>query len=169
MAGSVEIVEKQDEFTLEINAQASMLMIPKVIGKAYEDLKKFMKQKGIPCEAPPFVKYVNFSWDESTGGNKFLGFFKMFTKKWDMQIGFPVKNDTPGEGSIKSGKILYGKYIQTLHKGSYQKVGSTYKILMAYMKENNLKVRNECMETYLNDPKITKKEDLQTLVVIPLS
>lgn len=168
MVSGVEVVERQDEYTLEINGKASMMMMSKVIGKGYEDIYNYMKKNEIPCEAPPYIKYVNFSWDDVEGGNKFLGFLKMFTKKWDMEMGFPVKKEYAGEGIIKSGKIAGGKYLQTMHKGPYQKVGSAYKLLMAYMKENKLKAKEECMEIYLNDPKMTKKEDLETIVLIPL-
>ena len=44
----------------------------------------------------------------------------------------------------------------------------TYKKMIKWVDENDLKVKNESIEIYLNDPGDTKKEDLETEVLIPL-
>ena len=168
MSQKIEIVDRDLQHTLEIRSQAAMMKMPAVIGAAFGKINNHMKEKQIACDFPPYVKYVNFSWDDAGGANKFFGFFRMLTYKWDMLIGFPVTNEQIGAGEIKSGKIEKGKYLQTLHKGPYRKVGETYKVLIAYMKENKLKAKNECLEIYLNDPDTTKQDDLETLVLIPL-
>jgi len=93
----------------------------------------------------------------------------MFTKKWNMLIGFPVKEKTEGEGNIKSGSIEKGRFVKAIHRGPYQKVGETYKLMTDYIKKENFKIKNESIEYYLNDPKTTKKEDLETIVLIPIA
>ena len=40
--------------------------------------------------------------------------------------------------------------------------------MIEYSNENNLKVKNESIEFYLNDPKTTQNSNLETELLIPL-
>ncbi len=169
MSNQIEVIEKETEHTLEINANVPMMKMPVVIGSSYKAIAEYLGKKGLECSGVPYVRYVDLNWSELNNENKFLLFIKMFTKKWNMLIGFPLKEKTEGEGNIKSGTIEKGKFVKMLHRGPYQKVGSTYKAMGEFIKKENFKIKNESIEYYLNDPKTTKKEDLETIVMIPLA
>ncbi|MFH0736843.1 MAG: GyrI-like domain-containing protein [bacterium] len=168
MKDDVEIIEKEKEFTLEIAAKTTMPKLPGTIKNSYIKITDYMPKVNVKPTEPPFVRYTNLNWEELNKQNKFIGFLKIFTQKWDMLVGFPVKNNLPGEGEIVAGYIPAGRYVKAFHKGPYHKVGDTYKKMIAFIEKENLKYGDECIEYYLNDPKSTKKEDLETIVMIPI-
>ena len=74
------------------------------------------------------------------------------------------------EEGITETSINDGKYATFLHKGSYETLCDTYnEIFAVWMVENQINLRNTPpFEEYLNDPKTTKPEDLETLIYIPI-
>ncbi|MGD8780636.1 MAG: GyrI-like domain-containing protein [Ignavibacteria bacterium] len=158
MGKEIEIIEKEFQNTLEINIEVPMWKMPSVIGNSYKTIVNYLKSKNLEPSEAPYVRYLNIDWDILYKESKLTGFFKMFTRKWSMLIGFPVKEKLEG-----------GKYVKAMHKGPYQKCGETYKKMISFMKQENLQFKNESIEYYLNDPKTVKKEDLETLVLIHVS
>jgi effector-binding domain-containing protein len=169
MSKNVEVIEREMEYTLEIKAEAAMWKMPMLIGKSYKSIAEYMAKKNVECSSAPFVRYMNVNWEEVNKMSKFMMFLNMFTYKWNMLIGFPVKEKVNGEGIITAGILQKGKYIKAIHKGAYQKVGDTYAVMTDYINANNIKIRNESIELYTNDPQTTKKEDLETVVLIPFT
>ena len=74
------------------------------------------------------------------------------------------------EEGITETSINDGKYATFLHKGSYETLCDTYnEIFAVWMVENQINLRDTPpFEEYLNDPKTTKPEDLETLIYIPI-
>jgi len=165
----VDVIEREMEYTLETKTESVTFMMPMVFGKAYKTIGEYMENKKIECVSAPFVRYINVNWEEVNKMSKFMMFLKMFTYKWNMLIGFPLNEKAEGEGEITSGVIPKGKYLKAMHKGPYKKVGETYALLTEYIIENNIKIKNESMEIYTNDPRTTNKEDLETIVLIPFA
>ncbi len=168
MLNDVVIIKKEKEFTLEIGANCTMPKLPGTIKNSYIKIMDYMAKLNVKPTETPFVRYVNLNWGELNKQNKFVAFLKIFTQKWEMLIGFPVKNSVPGEGEIVAGFIPAGRYVKAVHKGAYHKVGDTYKKMVSFIEKENLQYGNESIEYYLNDPKVTKKEDLETIVLIPI-
>ena len=86
-----------------------------------------------------------------------------------MDIGIPCPDSVPGEGRIKKTRLESGKYIRMIHKGSYKKAGETYKKILNYAAEQNLKCESYSIEFYLNDPRETPTSQLETEVLVPIS
>ncbi len=165
----VDVIEREMEYTLEIKTEAAVFMMPMVFGKAFKSIGEHMDGKKIECKSAPFVRYLNVNWEEVNKMSKFMMFLKMFTYKWNMVIGFPVIEKADGEGNITPGVIPNGKYLKAIHIGPYKKVGDTYAFMTDYIIENGIKIKNESIEIYTNDPRTTKKEDLETIVLIPFA
>ncbi len=146
-----------------------MWKMPVIIGKAYKDIGKYLENKGAKPSGPPFVRYLNVSWNKINKENKISAFIKMFTRKWNMAFGFPVENKIEGEKNLLAGVLPCGKYVKSIHRGAYQKVGITYNKMLLFLTNEKLNYKNESMEIYLNDPETTKEENLETVVFIPLS
>ena len=72
---------------------------------------------------------------------------------------------------ISTTTINGGKYATFLHKGSYETLCDTYnEIFSVWMVENSITMRDTPpFEEYLNDPKTTAPEDLETLIFIPIN
>lgn len=168
MENQIEIIDKEQEFTIEKRVDATMLKMPVIIKNTYLEILDFLKNKNSEPSQAPFVRYLNVNWKEAMEESKLKAFIKIFFRKWQMLIGFPVKEKIDGKGDLRSGFIQAGKYIKTIHKGPYQKVGSTYKRIVSYAGTKNLKLKNESIEIYTNDPRTTRKEDLETVVLVPV-
>lgn len=168
MSNKIEIVEREEVPVLEIKAEAAIWKMPSVIGSCYKSIMDLLKSKQSDAAKEAYVHYLDINWDELNNENKIKMFFKMFAYKWNMKIGFTLREKVEGEKSISADVLKKGKYVKTLHKGPYQKVSDTYKEMLAFLKERNLNYKNESIEFYLNDPRTVKKEDLETIVLIPL-
>lgn len=164
----VEMIQMKERSTLEVNVKVSMLGMPKAIGRTYMRLAEYLETHGGSMEGEPYVRYLDLDWDALMNESKWLGFIRIFTRKWNMLIGFPLKEGIAGEGDIKAGRFAGGSYLTTLHTGPYQKLAEAYNRLYAYAKEKGLVLQDECVEQYLNDPGSVSKEELQTVVMVPL-
>jgi effector-binding domain-containing protein len=92
----------------------------------------------------------------------------MFLQNWYIEMGIPGKLKIGLPSDIESGEIPEGKYIRTIHPGSYMKVGKTYDRITAYAENAGLTLKDYSIERYLNDPKQISEEDLQTEVLVPI-
>ena len=74
------------------------------------------------------------------------------------------------EEGITETSINGGKYATFLHKGNYETLCDTYnEIFGIWMVENQITLGEiPPFEEYLNDPKTTKPEDLETLIYVPI-
>lgn len=65
-------------------------------------------------------------------------------------------------------KIESGKYARFLLTGPYAHIGSAFDQVFKALAEKNVELREEfCIENYLNDPKVTPEDQLQTELLIP--
>lgn len=167
-SAEIEIVEMAEIPTIEVNVKVTMPGIPRAIGSTYHRLAGYLEKKAEKMGGEPYVRYLDIDWDKMMHENRLLGFLKMFTRKWNMLVGFPMQHAVKGEGAIRPGAIPGGRYLVTLHTGPYQNMGETYNKLYAYAQANGLRLRGECIEKYLNGPDTVSKEELQTVVMIPL-
>lgn len=169
MTDQIITIDKPLEYTLEINVKAPMWKMPMVVGGSYKTIMAYMECLGIESSGAPYVRYLNLNWDALSRENKFITIIKMFTRKWNMLVGFPVAEKVDGNEIIQSGVLPGGSYLKTMHIGPYQNVGKTYKKIMDKVNNDNITIKNESLEIYLNDPRTTNKEELQTAVLVPLA
>lgn len=86
-------------------------------------------------------------------------------------IASPELNGLQSEGDVRVGVIEGGKFIVFLHKGPYTELGQVYQEVYGHLlQENGVEVLPKAMfEKYLNDPALTKPEDLLTELWIPIA
>lgn len=164
----IEIIEKPEVTTVEVKTEIKMLQMAKFMGSVYPRIIEYVKSEGKEVTEAPYARYYNVDWDEMTTQSKFKMFIEVFTRKWSFSAGFPIEGEFKGEEDILPAALPGGKFIQSLHKGPYQKVGDTYKAMVNYAKENQLKIKAESIEFYTNDPRKVKKEDIETICLIPI-
>lgn len=168
MQTKVEVVSRESMDTLEIRAEAPQWKMPGVVGKSYQQIGTYLQELKAESSYVPYIRYVEVDWKKAGNANMFIAIVRLFTHKWKMLIGFPVATKLPGKGDIVQGAIPKGQYIRALHHGSYVKVSKAYKEILAFAKEKNLRMKNESIEFYLNDPEITKQQDLETEILVPI-
>lgn len=161
---TIRIVEREEQKALIIRDCVGMLKLPKVMGPAYMKIADYLKTNGIEPQEAPFTSYRVDDWDAVVQISGFKMVLSIFTKKWDIEMGFPTKMELNGTDEIEVMTIPAGAFVETLHIGPYQKVGEAYKAIYHHAKENDLVLDNKSYEFYLNDPGNVAKEKLETRI-----
>ncbi len=169
MAEKIEIVDRPPQAALQVTASIGMLKMPRVMGQTYRRIMEYIEAGSIEPAGAPYCRYTGFDWDALSNEGRLAAFIRIFTRKWDLEMGIPVGDAVKTGDDLQQVMLTGGRHIQTMHRGPYQKVGKTYDRLQQWVREQNLKVRNEAIEIYLNDPRTTAKADLETLILIPLA
>ncbi len=170
----MEIIEKEIGHVFEIEEQVPVWKMPSVMGKDYEKIVKVIKNENNLEMGIPYARYIGLDWKSIMSKNLIAKFFEMFTKKWHFQVGIPVSGEINLSEKInlseeiKNSFINKSKYIKAIHCGAYHKVGKTYKEMYLWAIEKKLSLCTESIEFYLNDPGKVKKEELETMILIPI-
>jgi len=165
----IEIIKKEIGDVLEIEERTPMWKMPSAMGRDFTLILEHLNSRGVECREAPYTRYLNIDWDFEMKLSAFANFIRIFTKKWHFKVGMPVSSKIEGVNNMIDRRIQNKKYIKTTHYGPYQKVGETYKKMYTWSKTQNLSFENESLEFYLNDPRETSKESLETMVLIPLA
>jgi effector-binding domain-containing protein len=168
MTAGFKIIDKDVEYTLEIEKNIAMWKMPQEIGQGYKAIIDYLKEKGTEPAGIPYVHYLGIDWGSIGRKNKIKSILQIFTRKWRLRIGFPVRERIEGNDYIVAGSIPAGRYIQALHRGPYEGLETTYGELRDWAKQQNLRIANETIERYLSNPQTVKKEDLETIVLVPI-
>jgi effector-binding domain-containing protein len=151
MSYNCELLERPAQPVLSIRTRAALQNLPQVLGPAYGAIAQYLGQKGQQPAGAPFVAYYNTDM-----------------QNLDMEIGFPVTGQIPGEGEIQANEIPGGKLLTCLHVGPYDKVGAAYEAMQQWLEVNAREAIGVAYEFYLNDPMATAPEALQTQIIFPL-
>ena len=168
MAQKIEIIEKEIGHVIEIEENVSVFKLPSIMGKDLKLISEYLEEKSVKSKDAPYARYLDIDWDVQTQKGMLANLIDLFTKKWHFLNGFTIPTELEAKDNMKTDLIKLKKYVQTTHFGPYQKVGNTYKNMYVWAKEQNFELVGESIEFYLNDPRETKKELLETLVLIPI-
>ena len=166
MKTNFEIIEKEIGNVVEIEETVSMMKLPTVMGNDFKRIMEYIKSNNSECTGAPYARYLDIDWEKQTSKSMLANIFDAFTKKWHFMVGVPSSTQLAGEEELKPKYIETQNYAKAIHIGPYQKVGKTYKNLYAWIKAQNLSAVGESIEIYINNPRETKKEDLETIVLI---
>ena len=129
-------------------------VIPKLMGDLFGIVMNQENQQAqVKCIGPPITLYYDEECNEKEG---------------DMEVALPIT------GKIVVGpeyevKTLGGiKVVSLIHKGRYQDVGRSWKVLMEYMGKENLTPGGPLREIYLNDPNEVSEEEQLTEIQAPI-
>ncbi|XPV76400.1 MAG: GyrI-like domain-containing protein [Desulfovibrio sp.] len=165
----IEIIEKELGYVLEIEEKIKMFKMPSAMKANFKELYEYVTEKGCECENPPYARYVNINWEEEMTKSKLRVMFEIFTRNWHFMAGVPVPEDLKGQGRMKENVLPMRKYVTGIHKGPYHKVGHSYQKLGEWISKESISVGNESIEIYLNDPRVVSKENLETMLLIPVA
>ncbi len=168
MGPVIEIIDKEIGNVIEIEQRGPVWKMPVTLGKAYKRLFAYLSAQNTESADAPYVRYVNIDWKQAMRQSKLAGLFEVFTKQWHYYVGVPVSKSLAGEEDLRSSAIAKARYVRMTHRGAYKDVGRTYQQMCAWIQAQGLSAAEASIEFYLNDPKTTKKEDLETIVLIPV-
>ncbi|OGS36188.1 MAG: hypothetical protein A2293_01220 [Elusimicrobia bacterium RIFOXYB2_FULL_49_7] len=164
----IEIITREMVHTLEMRAETPAWSAATAIAGICTRISEYLQEQKEEPTGVPFVIFTEIDWKRAASDGKLASFIKMFTNKWKLIVGFPVKSQMQGSGEIVQGTIAKGRYIKALHCGPHQKSGDTYKAILAWAIENKLNMKNESVEFLLNDQRTAKPQDFRTEILVPL-
>ncbi len=135
MIYKIKLLEMPNQPALAIRTVTPVEILPQFFGPAYSCIMQHLTTLGEYPAGMPYGLYFN-----------------MDMSALDVEAGFPVAKELPGNEEIKCVTIPGGKYISTIHRGAYDAVAPAYDALTAYAKENQLEPTGLAYEYYLNDP-----------------
>lgn len=151
MSYQCELVVLEEQKALSVRTRISVQKLPDLIGTTYMEIIEYLQSIGESQTIIPFVGYFNMDMDDL-----------------DVEIGIPVTNDVPDNENMTMSKIPSGSYAQTIHTGPYSKTKEAYTAMMQWMEEHGQEGTGKSYEFYLNNPKTTPEEDLQTKILFQL-
>lgn len=149
MSYSCEVKEQPTQKTLSIRTRAAVQDLPRLLEAGYGAIVQYLNKLGEQPIGPPFAAYYNMDMDNL-----------------DVEFGFPVARQLPGQDEIKPGEIPGGKVATCLYTGPYDKIEPAYNALMKWMEDNGYQGAGVAYELYLNDPRETPPP--QTQIILPL-
>lgn len=162
------IIEKAIGPVIEIEERSSMWRMPATFGRDYHRIADYLHAQGAECVDMPYARYLDIDWEKELGKGKFAMLVGMLTKKWHYLAGMPTSKPLPGEGELQARVLETRRFARAVHRGPYQQSGKTYKALFDWLKAQGLEPENEAIECYVNDPREVSKEELETVLLIPV-
>lgn len=167
---AVEVVTRERVIGLEYSKDAKMFSIPSAMKSAYGVILEELKTQSFG-ESDKAVVYTRYR-DVDLGAMECMGFFAKLMGMFDtfkMDMGISIDEFDYTKSTFKTGEIKAGEYVQYLHVGPYSKMHQAYGKLSKYVVENNINVEHQTYDIYLNDPRVTSKEKLETIIMVKVA
>lgn len=150
----------------EVFDQTHFWKIAKVLAEGYAKVDQQIAAAGATAKGMPYARYLEIDWSTATNGG-FRQFLEFLFKKQKMAIGKFLENTggTEGFGS----QIPAGRFVSTIHRGPYHKVGDTYARIVAWAEEEGLQLGNYSIENYIDDPTEMEMAEVRTKVFVPVT
>lgn len=165
----MNIVTLNEKKALVKTASLGMFKLAKAMGEAYCNLKDYLEKNNIEFNQIPFTSYAVDDWEKTVNLKGFKMLINIFTKKWDIEMGYEVVGDVKEKDDMDVIALPAAEYIETMHIGPYQNVGETYKKIYEYAQKEGYTLGNKSYEYYLNDPREVTKDKLETRVLVPIN
>ena len=148
MHSKCELVERASQPVLSVRTRTPVEGLQTALGEGYTAIMTYLAGIGQQPSGAPFVAYYNMNMTDL-----------------DIEIGFPVAGDLPGQRDVCFGSIPAGRYAACLYTGPYSELAEPYTALNEWMEMKRLEPTGVVYEQYLNDPTVTPPEQLQTYIL----
>ena len=168
MANEFEIIEKTLGSVVEVEERIPVWRMPATFGRDFQRIAGYLESQGAVVIGMPYGRYVEMDWEKEINRGKLETFFTLFTRKWHFFVGMQASKLLTGKGELKSKELKSQRYARAVHRGPYKECGATYKALFEWVKGQGVKLQNQAIECYANDPNVVDQADLETEILIPL-
>jgi effector-binding domain-containing protein len=151
MISPCETVQQELQPTLFVRTRTPVHSLPETIDKGYAAV---MQRLGALNEQP--------------AGEPYVGYYNMDMQNLDVEMGFPVSRELPGEGEVRAGNLPAGRVATCVFTGPYNEMEPAYHSMSDWLAVNGYEPTGVVYEIYLNDPGVTPPQELMTRIVFPL-
>lgn len=151
----VEVLDLAPRAALAIRFETAPRELGNRLGEALPRIARYLEEKGIPMEGPPFTRYL--AHDEEAG---------TFT----VEAGLPVPEPAEGTDEILSVTLPGGPTARLVFQGHYERLGEAHSALMQWLERENRPPSGPPWEVYVSDPgEVTDPAQLRTDIYQPLA
>jgi len=168
LAEEITIETREAQSVVEVAAETRLWQIPKVLGAGFETARGHIEGKGAEVEGMPYARYLEIDWKDMLGKGMFGQLIQFAFGKQKMRIGMFSSKPLPSEGAAIGTEIAPGRYVTTIHRGAYHKVGDTYRKIVDWAEAEGVSLADSSMENYIDDPTEMAMEDVRTRIWIAI-
>lgn len=155
--GYILSIEETDmepmKYYFALDSSADMSDLHSLYAAAYGELTTFFETNKIKMTKPPIS--ITRRYEEG--------------KPFVFEAGMPADaTDVEPTGRISAGEVEGGKVVKATMFGPYENMTPVYNQVFEYIRKNNLQVRGDSWEVYLNDPYTVKPEEVHTEIYVPV-
>jgi effector-binding domain-containing protein len=165
----VRIVEREKQAVLELEIITRMQQMAKRMETGFLELLEVLEANGLCMTEAPYARYIGIDWKTQMRRDRLGNLLDMFFKKWHLRVGVHLTEEILPSGEFLRGKLENTKYLELTHIGPYQKSTESYKKIWEFAQANNLQLLDEASEYYLNNPRVTPPEQLETRIMVPVA
>lgn len=142
-----QVVETEPQAAVVIRKVTSANNLPTVVEETFSTIVEYIsKKEGLSL------------------GAAFIAYYSMDENNLEVEIGFPVSEEIPGEGDIVCTKIPGGKRVVGYYKGSYAYMTYLYDEMLKWILLKGLEPSSLVYEYYFNSPQNVSENELLTKI-----
>lgn len=149
MSYDIEIQERRPVGIASVRKDISQSEIAEWVQEAVDTIFSALGRAGSRPAGPMHMRYHTWADDRT-----------------ECEVGFPISGAMPDD--LDDSEIPGGRSARVLHVGPYPQLAQAYEAITAWIELSGETPGSAPYEVYLNDPRETAPEDLQTEVVWPL-
>src|SRR6185369_16534760 len=93
-----------------------------LLGPLWKEVSTWLYSKGITPAGPPIIRYLTTDMD----------------KGLDIEVGFPIATEVPGNDRVSVVTLPAGRYAVTVHSGPYDDLVAATAELLAWAEKNGI-------------------------------
>ncbi len=153
---SISVVQAPIQKTYQVEGQSNMeqQQMSAAIAASYAKIVAFLTANNILMNGSP--KIINKKYEDNV---------------YQFIAAIPVDNNelTDESGVVIASTMPQGKSIKIIHKGGYDSLADSYKLMNAYIYENKLTIKGSTWEDYITDPSMVEVAELITHIYQPIN
>lgn len=164
MPEEIAIEERKAQPVVEVAAETRLWKVPKVLAEGFGKARAHIENSGSQVIGMPFARYLEVDWKDMHGKGAIAQFLDVLTKKQKMRIGMFSSAPVNSDGEAIATEIAAGRYVTTIHRGAYHKVGDSYRRIYDWARENGVTLSDGSIENYIDDPSEMPMEEVRTRI-----
>lgn len=149
----IEIREIPEQQVVGIRERAQEGQLSTLIPRAIGEVEAYLEEVGVEPAGLPFT-VCPFADEDGMA---------------DIAVAWPVTDRVEGRGRIESWTLPGGRALWFEHRGPYQHLTGSYRLLEQVIAENNLTPTSDPREVYVTDPEeVSEPADYVTEIVWPI-
>jgi len=168
MEEKFSVIDKSLGHVIQIEEFVPVWKMPMTFTKDFKKIADYIESNDAKVIEMPYGYYKDMDWELEVNRSKLSMFLSMFTKKWHLFVGMISSQALPGSGELTAQNKGMQKFVKAVHNGPYQTSNKTYRALLDWSRSQGLSLKNEAYELYANDPRKVKKDEIETIILVPL-